>query len=1097
MKKPLPAVQSFYKQLFARRVVSGAVVGVLALFGVLLAVDLMSSREAEMEDIGKDSDNLTRLLERQVSAVIEKTDVVLRETAHQYSPAVNGPKKRDLLEANLDLNHWMDYIPEAQKESLRVVNDQGRVVYNAGVSEKLPDVVVADRAYFLHQKEDPNAGLVLSEPLLSRFTGKWLITLSRRMTKDDGSFGGLVQTALRTEYFQSLFEGLDVGAHGNVSLFDTDLRLLSRLPARPEQLGKSINNPELTGFLKSGAISGNYEVDSRVDGVHRLFVFRKLQGLPYVVVIGRAPSDFLSGWNRKAVLYSLGYLGLVLAVLRQLSVLQRHSEQNRRLVTQVFETSREGIVVTDATGVILTANPAFTTITGYPLEEAVGQTNGLLRSERHDVSFYAELWSELREKGEWRGELWNRRKNGEDFRQLLSANAIRDAAGQVTNFIGIFSDITELHQTRQQAEVANRAKGEFLATMSHEIRTPMNGIIGMTGLLLDTKLSKEQRHFAEIIRTSSESLLTIINDILDFSRIESGRLELEEYPFEINSMIEGVADLLAPRVVGKHLEMSVYVDPELRGEFQGDAGRVRQVIMNLVGNAIKFTEKGSVSITANRLLSHHGSEQMHLRVVDTGIGIPDEAHDKLFGKFSQADASTARRFGGSGLGLAISRGIVNMLGGEIGFDSETGKGSCFWFTIPLRRLSRGWDSNGEHPLDGLKVLVVDDTPANLEVFSRQLEGWGASCVAVDSAVMGLQKLRESIVAGRPFDVAILDHNMPGMTGVDLANVVRSDPALQTLPLILASSAPDPRIGDNPDAFGFSLVMTKPIRPSILLDSLMMTIGHQVSEENSLKAELLRRDINPMKVSLRILVAEDNAINQQVATGLLARLGHRADVANDGGEAVVLVDRGDYDLVLMDVQMPNMDGIAATAAIRALPSHKARLPIIAMTANAMAGDRESFLDKGMDDYISKPINRRSLETLLERWSSRIKDGKSQGPVQPSAPPPDSEGLIDPDTAQELTEELGAERYNALKTRFLDELPDIIDRIGALLTAGDATAASRAAHNIKGSGGNLGFFGIMRDARDIEDACRSGTDPMGGLARLRASAQATIELEKAGV
>ncbi|HLN23752.1 MAG TPA: response regulator [Patescibacteria group bacterium] len=1079
MAKPLVFSQRFTGRRLSRALASSFLLLVLLGFATLLVTDLLASREREYDAVRRDSDNLSRVIERGVLTAVEKIDVVLSETAHQFGPVVNDGKPRDRLEANLDLQRWMNFIPEAQRDSLRVINREGRVVYNASASAELPNVVVTDRGYFQRQRDDPAAGLVLSEPLLSRFTGNWLITLSRPMQRADGQFGGLVQAALRTEYFQSLFETLEVGADANISLFDTDLRLLSRHPAIPEQLGKQFDNTDVRAGLAENRATGSYEAVSRVDGVKRLFVYRKLANFPYVVVIGRAPDEFLYSWRVKAYLYALGFAGLALSMLSFLVVFLRHTQENRQLVSKVFETSREGIVVTDVQGRIVTANNAFSEITGYQVAEVIGRTNDFLKSGRHDADFFQAMWTALQTQGIWRGEVWNRRKNGDIFLELLSINALRDRNGATTNYIGVFSDITELYNAQQQAEAANHVKSEFLATMSHEIRTPMNGIIGMTGLLMDTPLTVEQRHLANTTRVSAEALLSIINDILDFSKIEAGRLDFEECPFDVPSLVEGVVDILMPRAVTKKLEVSVYVAPELAGEFRGDPGRIRQVLMNLAGNAMKFTEHGSVSIRATRVDDEHG-EHLHLAVLDTGVGIVEAAKPRLFTMFTQADASTARKFGGSGLGLAISRRIVEMMGGEIGFDSVTGQGSRFWFTVPLSRIS---ESSPDHEvatfLRGLRVLVIDDTPTNLEVFRRQLEGWGVRVVEAATAIDGLGLLRRAQADGAAFDAAILDHHMPQMTGIDLARVVRADPKLAGTRLILASSGQegdeDPRVA----AIGWAALLVKPIRPSVLMDCLASAVGHKSLSSSAMvmpPAEAPRPADMPF---LRLLVAEDNAINQQVAVGLLTRLGHRADVANDGGEAVVLVERGDYDLVFMDVQMPGMDGIEATKAIRAFSGPKASVPIVAMTANAMAGDREAFLAAGMDDYISKPISRRGLEALLKNWSNRLaRTGAPQPEPQPTADVPSTE-LRDAAAQAELAEELGQARFDGLVRKLFDGLPGQLAAMDAAVAATDASALAKVAHNLKGSSANLGFIGLAQAAFDLEQAAKKDGDGLAAL------------------
>jgi len=566
----------------------------------------------------------------------------------------------------------------------------------------------------------------------------------------------------------------------------------------------------------------------------------------------------------------------------------------------------------------------------------------------------------------------------------ISENKVpmRNSTGQVTGLIAVSRDITaqktierQFQKAMEVAEDANRSKSVFLANMSHEIRTPMNGVIGMINLLLETDLNAEQQDFAVTVRNSGESLLTIINDILDFSKIEAGKLAIEVIDFDLREVVESTMDLLAEKAQSKGLEMTYLISREVPTMLQGDPGRLRQILLNLLSNAVKFTERGEVVLEVTCLGDGGGLHEIHLAVRDTGIGLSREAVGRLFRAFEQADSSTTRKYGGTGLGLAISRKLVELMQGEIGIESEPGVGSKFWFTIQLpRQANISADVFDPKVLEGVRVLIVDDNMTNRTILHYQVLDWKMrNGGAAGNGPEAMTLLRQAVRAGDSYGIALLDMQMPEMDGVTLARLIKQDPEISGTRLIILTSMCERIKPQELEEAGVDAWLIKPVKQNQLFQALLKVLGgKKVEAGRAPKASsvVAKNDAVPTH-KLKILLAEDNIVNQKVAVKQLQRLGFSADVAADGCEVLEAVHRIHYDLILMDCHMPEMDGYQATQKLRQLGHDSNNLYIIAMTANAMQGDREKCLEAGMDDYISKPVKMVELSAALERAGSKLK------------------------------------------------------------------------------------------------------------------------------
>ena len=826
------------------------------------------------------------------------------------------------------------------------------------------------------------------------------------------------------------------------------------------------------------AMSNYYQMRRTVFGVLGFTLFLSVGAVLLVLILGERTS--------RALRKSQDEL--------ELRVQERTAEL--RKLSQATENSPASVVITDKDGTIEYVNPRFCDVTGYTPEEAIGNNPRVLKSGNLPESFYKELWDTILSGSVWRGEFKNKRKNGEEFWESASISPIMDDEGEVTHFVAVKQDISERKQMEQEillakdkAEEATQAKSDFLANMSHEIRTPMNAVIGMTHLSLKTELTIKQRDYLNKIQSSANSLLGIINDILDFSKIEAGKLEMESMDFNLDDVLENLANLVTVKAREKEaLEVLFAVDPKVSRFLVGDPLRLGQILINLTNNAVKFTQSGEIVVSAELLKRNEDRVTLKFSVNDTGIGLTKEQMANLFQAFTQADTSTTRKFGGTGLGLTICKRLVEMMDGEIWVESELEKGSTFSFTAEF---GLGKETVKKHftpapDLRGLKVLVVDDNSTSRNILQDILASFTFEVFLAASGEDGLEEI-EKADKDKPFELVIMDWKMPGMNGIEASKRIKMHPNLSKIPpIILVTAYAREEIMQQADKIGLEGYLPKPVSPSVLFDTAMEALGKEV--QSSARVDRKKeRDPDDLEsiFGAQVLLVEDNEINQQVAMEMLQGEGLHVTVANNGREAVDYVKKDPYDAVLMDIQMPVMNGYAAAQEIRKWEhelkaesspvdsnskSEKRKskiktVPIIAMTAHAMAGDEQKSREAGMNDHITKPIDPDQLFKTLQKWitpkGNHISDRKpdlmdkhfgSTPAVAAAEELPES--LPGFDLTAGLKRLRGNQRlYRKLLVDFGTQYSGMAAEIHAALEAQDMKHAHSLVHNLKGLAGNL--------------------------------------------
>jgi len=797
-----------------------------------------------------------------------------------------------------------------------------------------------------------------------------------------------------------------------------------------------------------------------------------LVGLGAMAVILLAPFLVFGEPRYPGAGWRISVLWLMVSTLTGLSIqaLVVRLRMARDRLSGVLNASTEiAFIATDAVGTITVFNTGAERLLGYRAGEVVGKVTPTILHDPDELAaraaelgvepgYEAIVHSARRGVPEYRQ--WTYlRKDGTRIRVGLTTTAEFAHDGSITGFLGVAKDVSarlRAEAARQQALEgaieASRAKSEFLANMSHEIRTPLNGVMGMLELLMDTDMTADQREYARTAAVSSDALLGVINDVLDFSKIEAGKMEIDVHDVDPRAVIEDVCGMLAHEAHPKDIELTAWIDEQMPPVVRSDGGRLRQVVTNLVSNAVKFTESGEVSVRAGVTTLDDGDLLIDVAVTDSGIGIAPARLPALFDAFSQEDSSTTRRFGGTGLGLAISRQLVELMGGKLTATSQPGEGSTFRFSVRVQATAAVRPTRGPRsPFpEGLRVLVVDDSKTNREILRGYLDPRVTRCEEAGTAQDALLLLHAAASAGEPYELVVLDLHMPGMDGLELAQAIRKAPSLRAARLIVLTSTPTHRAAAR--AARIDGYLTKPVRRAALLEAVADVFAPR--RPVAAPAPQPPQPAAGAMAGRRILVAEDNPVNQLVVQGMLAKRGYETDIAVGGAEALEQLDHASYVAVFMDVQMPGLDGYETTRRIRAGEADGARIPIVAMTAGALEGDRERALEAGMDDYLTKPLRADQLDAVLERWAG----GDTHADV--------AEPLVDDSRIRRFLEDY-PEIVDRLVALFEDSTPPLLDQLADAAARDDAGAVRSLAHKLRSSAGNIGATRMTLLCRALEE------------------------------